>query len=94
MKIYCKNTRSYVDVLGGEKVIDMLPRLGQALPFEPICARVNNKTEDLCFPLYAPRQVEFMGRETSTGRRVYVRSLCMMLYKAVEEIMPGTTLRI
>lgn len=94
MKIYCKNTNSYVDILGGEKVIDMLPRLGQRLPFEPICARVNNKTEDLCFPIYAPRQVEFLGAESPAGRRVYVRSLCMMLYKAVEEIMPGITLRI
>lgn len=94
MKIYCKNTDRYIDVLGGEKVIDILPRLGQTLPFEPICARVNNRTEDLFFPLYAPRQVEFIGRDTPTGQRVYVRSLCMMLYKAVEEIMPGITLRI
>ncbi len=94
MKIYCKNTNSYVNMLGGEKVIDMLPRLGVRLPFDPICALVNNKTEDLCFPLFAPRQVEFLGRNTPTGNRVYVRSLCMMLYKAVEEIMPGTTLRI
>lgn len=81
-------------MLGGEKVIDMLPRLGQALPFDPICALVNNKNEDLCFPLYAPRQVEFIGPDSATGRRVYVRSLCMMLYKAVEEVLPGTSLRI
>ena len=94
MKIYCKNTDSYVNVLGGEKIIDMLPRLRRELAFEPICALVNNKTEDLCFPLFAPRQVEFVGKETPAGRRVYVRSLCMMLYKAVEEVMPGVTLRI
>lgn len=94
MKIYCKNTDSYVNVLGGEKIIDMLPRLRRELAFEPICALVNNKTEDLCFPLFAPRQVEFVGKETPAGRRVYVRSLCMMLYKTVEEVMPGVTLRI
>ncbi len=94
MKIYCKNTDSYVNVLGGEKIIDMLPRRRRELAFEPICALVNNKTEDLCFPLFAPRQVEFVGKETPAGRRVYVRSLCMMLYKAVEEVMPGVTLRI
>ena len=94
MKIYCKNTNTYVDALGGEKVIDMLPRLGQALPFEPICALVNNKVEDLCFPIYAPKQIEFIGKDDPNGRRVYVRSLCMMLYKAVEEMMPRVTLRI
>ncbi|MBD5356351.1 MAG: nucleoside kinase [Bacteroides sp.] len=94
MKMYCKNTGTYVSMLGGEKVIDMLPRLGNELPFYPICALVNNKTEDLCFPLFSPKQVEFLSADSPIGRRVYVRSLCMMLYKAVEEVMPGVTLRI
>ncbi|MDE6533058.1 MAG: nucleoside kinase [Muribaculaceae bacterium] len=94
MKVYCKNTETYVSVLGGEKVIDLIPRLRRELPFYPICARVNNKTEDLCFPLYSPKQVEFISPDSPSGRRVYVRSLCMMLYKAVEEVLPGATLRI
>ena len=77
-----------------EKVIDLIPRLGRELKFFPICARVNNKTEDLCFPLFSPKQVEFLSADSPTGRRVYVRSLCMMLYKAVQEVMPGVVLRI
>lgn len=92
MKIYCKNTDSHVSVIGGEKVIDLIPRLGRELPFSPICARVNNKTEDLCFPLYSPKQVEFLGADSPSGHRVYVRSLCMMLYKAVKEVMPDASL--
>lgn len=94
MKIYCKNTDEYLSMLGGEKVIDLIPRLKEELPFKPICAYVNNKTEDLRFPLFSPKQVEFLSAETETGKRVYVRSLCMMLYKAVAEVMPGVTLRI
>lgn len=94
MKIFCKNTESYISVIGGEKVIDLIPRLRADLPFEPICALVNNKTEDLCFPLYSPKQVEFLPATHPLGRRVYVRSLCMMLYKAVEEIFPGNILSI
>lgn len=94
MKIYCKNTGTYVSMLGGEKVIDIIPRLGTELPFYPVCALVNNKTEDLCFPLYSTKQVEFLSADSPIGKRVYVRSLCMMLYKAVEEVMPGVTLRI
>ena len=94
MKIYCKNTENYVSVIGGEKVIDLIPRLRSELPFSPICARVNNKTEDLCFPLYSPKQVEFLSACTPSGHRVYVRSLCMMLYKAVKEIYPDATLGI
>ncbi|MCH5236450.1 MAG: nucleoside kinase [Muribaculaceae bacterium] len=94
MKIYCKNTHEYLSMLGGEKVIDLIPRLKEELPFRPICAYVNNKTEDLHFPLFSPKQVEFLSAESDTGRRVYVRSLCMMLYKAVTEVLPGVTLRI
>lgn len=94
MKIYCKNTDSYVSVIGGEKVIDLLPRLQGKLTFNPICAFVNNKNEDLCFPLYAPKQVEFISASHPSGRLVYVRSLCMMLYKAVREVYPDTTLSI
>ncbi len=94
MKIYCKNTQTYVSVIGGEKVIDIIPRLRKELPFTPICAMVNNKTEDLCFPLFSPKQVEFLPASDPLGRRVYVRSLCMMLYKAVLDVLPHTTLSI
>lgn len=94
MKIYCKNTGEYLSMLGGEKVIDLLPRLKSELPFKPICAYVNNKTEDLCFPIFSPKQVEFLPADSETGKRVYMRSLCMLLYKAVKGLVPGSTLRI
>ena len=94
MKIYCKNTGTYLSMLGGEKVIDIIPRLGAQLPFTPICAYVNNKTEDLCFPLFSPKQVEFLPSTSQAGRRVYVRSLCMILYKVVAESMPNVMLRV
>ena len=94
MKIYCKNTGDYLSMLGGERVIDLIPRLTSELPFKPICAYVNNKTEDLCFPIFSPKQVEFLPAASDTGKRVYMRSLCMLLYKAVAEVMPGITLRI
>lgn len=81
-------------MLGGERVIDLLPRLNKELDFKPICAYVNNKTEDLCFPIFSPKQVEFLPATSDTGKRVYVRSLCMLLYKAVADTIPGVSLRI
>lgn len=94
IKIFCKNTASYMDVDGGESLFEVARRLGDELPFQPICARVNNKTEDLAFPVFAPKQVEFLDARSATGRRVYVRSMCMMLYKAVRTQAPGLCLRI
>lgn len=93
MKIFCKNTGNYVSMLGGEKVIDLIPRLGVDLGFSPICARVNNKTEDLCYPVFSPKQIEFLSPQSPGGQRVYVRSLCMMVYKAVNEVLPDVVLR-
>lgn len=94
LKIFCTNIGEYVDIEGGETLIEIFKRLKGRIPLEPICARVNNKTEDLAYPVFAPKKVEYLSRQSSSGRRVYVRSLCMMLYKAVTDLYPGTRLRI
>lgn len=94
LKIYCANTQAYVDVTGGETLLEISRRLSLPGGLSPICARVNNKTEGLDYPVFHPKQVEFLGVDTPSGRRVYTRSLCMLLYKAVADLYPGTRLRI
>lgn len=94
LKIYCKNIEEYIPVEGGETLSDIYTRIADQIGIKPICARVNNKTEDLQYPVFAPKQVEFLPATSSSGMRVYVRSLCMMLYKAVNNLFPGSTLRI
>lgn len=92
LKIYCVNLQEYVDITGGESLQDIAGRLN--LGFQPICARVNNKTENLAFPVFAPKQVEYLSKNNSSGSRTYVRSLCMVLYCAIQKLLPGATLRI
>ena len=92
LKIYCKNTEQYFDIAGGETLMQIASRLN--LGFEPICARVNNKTENMGFAVYTPKQVEFLDSFTSSGQRTYIRSLCMVLYRAVCAICPQARLRI
>ena len=94
LKIYCKNIEEYVDFSGGETLLDIAERIKDQLSFTPVCARVNYKTEDLRFPLFSPKHVEFLPVTTPSGSRTYVRSLCMLLYKAVCECFPKATLRI
>lgn len=94
LKIYCKNIDRYVDITGGETLLDIFSRLSDEIKFTPICARVNNKTEDLQFPVFAPKMVEFLPITSSSGERTYIRSLCMMLYKSVVDCFPGARLRI
>lgn len=94
LQIYCVNTGEYVDVDGGESLIDIARRLGPQLGFTPICAHVNNKNENMRFRVYMPKTVEFMSVDSPSGRRTYIRSLCMMLYRAVQALYPGTALKI
>lgn len=92
--IYCANLSRYVEIEGGQPLASIAASLEAELGFKPICARVNNKTEALAYAVYQPKLVEFQDRNTGSGPRVYVRSLCMMLYRAVTRLFPGAKLRI
>ncbi|MCM1310358.1 MAG: nucleoside kinase [Bacteroides sp.] len=94
LRIFCKNLDEYVSVSGGESLADIAQRLESRLGFRSICAHVNNKNEGLHFRVYMPKLVEFMDSATPCGNRVYIRSLCMMLYRAVQSLCPGATLKI
>ncbi len=95
LKIYCKNIGEYIPINGGETLLELAERLAPRLNgLKPICAAVNNKTEPLQYQVFGPKQVEFLGRSSRSGERVYVRSLCMMLYHAVKKELPGMRLRI
>ena len=95
MKIYCKNIEEYVDIKGGESLLQLAEALSERLGgMSPICASVNNKTEPLQYQVFAPKQVEFLDRRSASGERVYIRSLCMMLYCAVRQELPDVRLRI
>ena len=92
LKIFCVNTDGYISVSGGETLLEISRRLD--LGFTPIVARVNNKNEALCFPVYQPKMVEFLPRTHPAGERAYIRSLCMVLYRAVTRVVPEARLSI
>lgn len=94
LKIYCSNLGEYVDVSGGESLLEIATRLNERLGFKPICAHVNNKNEGLHFRVYMPKKVNFLAPDSPSGNRVYIRSLCMMLYRAVQKLFPGAELKI
>lgn len=98
MEIYCRNINRYLPLQGGETLAEILahtPELAEMAQKErPICARVNNKTEPLQFQVFGPKMVEYLPRTSGSGERVYIRSLCMMLYCALRRERPGMRLRI
>lgn len=97
LKIFCENTGEYVEIQGGETLRELARKIGRerlGLAFPEICALVNNKNEPLQYQVFAPKMVRFIDRQSASGFRVYTRSLCMMLYRAVREVLPGALLRI
>lgn len=94
MKIYCKNIGEYVEIAGGASLFDISRQLADRLGFEPLCAKVNFKNEDLNYQVYMPKVVEFLPPYSAAAHRCYVRSLCMILYLACHRLYPGARLRI
>lgn len=92
LKIFCTNTGEYVDVEGGETLQHVYERIKDKIGFSPISVLVNNRDKHITYPLYGPKQVEFLDRNSTPGRRTYTRSLCMILYKAINDIFPGNRL--
>ncbi len=92
--IYCKNTRSYHNFPIGTSVIEIYKSLEIKLKFKLVAARVNYKVEALDFLVYKPKDIEFIDLSTPSGMRVYVRTLSMIVSKAVTEIFPDKTFRI
>lgn len=92
--IYCKNTNQYYDVPIGSSLLDIYKVAGEPLRLSPMNAQVNNKTEDLTFRCWHPKDVEFIDITNPSGMRTYVRSLCFILSKAVYDISPNATLNL
>ena len=92
--IYCKNTHTYHEVPRGISLIELKDRLGIQLKYPIIAAHVNYKEENLDFLLYKPKDVEFLDISSSSGMRVYVRTLGMVLGAAVNELYPQMDLRV
>lgn len=81
-----------MDVKGGETLLDVYNRIKDEISVKPICAHVNHKTEGLNYPLFMPKMVNFIDECNPSGQRMYVRSLCMVLAKAVHDLYPATSL--
>ena len=92
IQIFCENTGKYMDVKGGETLLDVYNRIKDEISVKPICAHVNHKTEGLNYPLFMPKMVNFIDEGNPSGQRMYVRSLCMVLAKAGHDLYPAASL--
>ena len=94
LQIRCKNngiTKSFPE---GTSLLEVYQSFADELqmPYPVVSAKVNNASQGLKFRLYQNRDVEFFDAREGSGHRVYVRSLCFVLYKATQDLFPGSKL--
>jgi uridine kinase len=88
VKVHCLNTDEKKEIPIGTSLVDLIGEFAIKSPYLITNARVNNKTESLTYRVYRPKKVEFVDLTDSSAMRTYVRSLCFILAKAVDDIMP------
>lgn len=69
-------------------LLEMIDKFEFERPYEIIAAKVNNVAQGLKFRVYNNRDVEFLDYRSYSGRNVYSRSLCFLLYKAAQDVFP------
>ena len=94
LQIRCKNidkTRSFTE---GTSLLEVYNDFAGELelPYPVVAAKVNNTPQGLKFRLFQNRDVEFLDAREGPGHYAYVRSLCFVLYKATQDVFPGSKL--
>ena len=94
LQIRCKNNNKTKSFAEGTSLLDVYHEFADdiKLPYPVVSAKVNNVSQGLKFRLYQNRDVEFIDASDGSGRRVYARSLCFVLYKATNDVFPGSKL--
>ena len=94
IRIRCNNNHITKSFPEGISLIDAYQEFADdiQLPYPVVSAKVNNVSQGLKFRVYNNRDVEFIDTTSGSGRRVYTRSLCFVLYKAVSDVFPGSKL--
>ncbi len=94
LQIRCKNNNITKSFPEGASLLDVYQEFANELqiPNPVVAAKVNNTAQGLKFRLFQNRDVEFVDASDGPGHRVYVRSLCFVLYKATQDLFPGSKL--
>jgi len=95
IKIRCKNNSQVLELQEGSTLLQALESISPNPGCSPFLgAKVDNAVEGLRFKLYNNHDIEFLDYGSYSGRSIYCRSLCFLLYKAVQDLFPGYRLKI
>ncbi|WP_372640388.1 nucleoside kinase [Ancylomarina sp.] len=78
----------------GTSLQTILDEISPLLNMKVLGAMVNNNSKELTYEIYKPKNIKFIDYTHPAGRRMYMRSLTFILYKATQEVYPGAGLRV
>lgn len=90
--IFCENTQKNYQIEAGSSLKDFKKIVFPNNHKHILGALVNNQLQDLQYPLFRPKTINFIDVTTLDGYSIYTRSLIFVLYKAVNILFPKKTL--
>lgn len=94
ISIICENDNSVREVALGTSLGEIARSSVLDAKRPPLAAFVNNRVKELGFRLFRSATVRFLDITTFAGYRLYQRTLCFVLQRAVEELWPANRLHI
>ena len=94
IEVIIENTGKRISIEQGTTLTEIAQLTMTNAPQPILCALVNNEVYMLSYRIYNPKTIRFIDINHSQGYRIYITSLCFMLYKAVRDIYPDTDLKI
>lgn len=88
VQIFCKNNKKFINASEGISISDVFTQCELDFPLPPLAARVNQHVKNMNRRIFGNVTVEFLDITSSSGRRIYQRSLFMVLCKAVRDLFP------
>lgn len=92
LQIRCKNNNMTKSFPEGCSLLEAFKEFDLDFTYPLVSAKVNNISQGLKFRVWQNRDVEFLDARDPSGMRVYIRSLCFVLYKATQDVFPGSKL--
>ena len=94
IEIFCENTSRKKKYELGTCLFDVIKDQNIRLDYPIIGAMVNNQLKELSYEIFKPKTIRFFDISSPMGLKMYLRSLCFVLYKAVSDLYPDKRLLI
>jgi len=94
INIFCKNNGQTIQLDYGTTIEEVYNLFKLNMDKKPVCAIVNNKVQGLRYRIFNSKTIEFLDITNSYGRKVYMRSMMFVLYKALNDIYHNAKLSV